>query len=93
MTATSVARSEKPNLIIFDLGLPAGDDYLVLDQLNIQLMDIPVIVVSVRDEHVHKDQVWAPGAKADLQKRLMREVLRDLISRFLGPAALVAVRQ
>ena len=55
MTAINSARSEKPDLIIFDLGLPAEDHYLVFGQSrgNIQLthtlsnisrIDFPVIV-------------------------------------------------
>ena len=70
MTATGNARSEKPDLMILNLSLPAGDDYLVLERFrgNIQFMDFPAIALLLGDEHGHKDRVWAPGAKADLQK-------------------------
>lgn len=71
MTATGNARSEKPDLMILNLSLPAGDGYLVLERFrgNIEVVNFPAIALPLRDEHGHKDRVWAPGAKADLQKR------------------------
>ena len=35
MTAISEARRHNPDLVILDLGLPAGDGFLVLEQLNV----------------------------------------------------------
>lgn len=89
MSAISTARNEKPDLIILDLGLPAGDGYLVLERFraNMQLVDIPVIVVSARDQHGHKDRALAAGAKAYLQKPWTDDVLLQLISKFVGHAA------
>jgi DNA-binding response OmpR family regulator len=93
MTAISVARKESPDLILLDLGLPAGDGYLVLERFraNIQLMDIPVIVVSARDQHGHKDRALAAGAKAYLQKPWNDDVLLGLISQLLGKTARAAI--
>ncbi|QJR35423.1 response regulator [Gemmatimonas groenlandica] len=89
MSAISSARHEKPDLIILDLGLPAGDGYLVLERFrsNTHLMDIPVIVVSARDQVAHKDRALAAGAKAYLQKPWIDEVLLGLLARFLGHVA------
>src|SRR5258708_31248455 len=49
--AISEARKHMPNLIVLDLGLPAGDGFVVLDRLktNLNLSFIPVIVLSGRD--------------------------------------------
>jgi DNA-binding response OmpR family regulator len=70
VSAISQAKNEKPDLIILDLGLPAGDGYLVMERLsNIdELADIPVIVVSARDHQVHKERSLNAGAKAFFQK-------------------------
>lgn len=45
-SAIAQAYKERPNLIILDLGLPAGDGYVVLDRLqkDDKLSTIPVIV-------------------------------------------------
>jgi DNA-binding response OmpR family regulator len=86
MSAISVARNEAPDLILLDLGLPAGDGYLVLERFraNTRLMDIPVIVVSARDQHGHKDRALAAGARAYLQKPWNDDVLLGLIGQLLG---------
>ena len=51
LAAISEAHKHQPDLIILDLGLPAGDGFVVLDRLraNTYLSVIPVIVVSGRD--------------------------------------------
>lgn len=70
VSAISQAKNEKPDLIILDLGLPAGDGYLVMERLsNIdELAVIPVIVVSARDHQVHQERSLNAGAKAFFQK-------------------------
>jgi DNA-binding response OmpR family regulator len=50
-SAIAMAQKEKPHLIILDLGLPAGDGYAVLKNLQQYpaLSVIPVIVLTARD--------------------------------------------
>ena len=50
-SAIAMAYKEHPNLIILDLGLPAGDGFIVLDRLqrDDKLSAIPVIVLTARD--------------------------------------------
>src|ERR1700737_5038244 len=50
-SAISVAQKEQPNLIILDLGLPAGDGFVVLERLQNSdaLSGLPVIVLTARD--------------------------------------------
>ncbi len=70
VTALSVAARERPNLILLDLGLPAGDGFIVLQRLQLHptLNDVPVIVVSARDPGVNKPKALAAGAVAFFQK-------------------------
>ena len=70
VTAISQAKSEKPDLIVLDLGLPAGDGYLVMERLgNIdELAAIPVIVFTAREEEFHRERALEAGAKAFFQK-------------------------
>jgi DNA-binding response OmpR family regulator len=68
--AISEARKHTPDLIVLDLGLPAGDGFVVLDILktNLHLSSIPVIVLSGRDRRANEERVLNAGARAFLQK-------------------------
>ena len=52
VTSVSEAQKQKPDLIILDLGLPAGDGFSVLQRMQAseRLASIPVIVLSGRDD-------------------------------------------
>jgi DNA-binding response OmpR family regulator len=84
--AISEARRHLPDLIILDLGLPAGDGFLVLDRLkaNTYLSVVPVIVVSARDVRGNKERVLREGARAYVQKPWNDDELLALISQLVG---------
>ena len=60
----------RPDLIILDLGLPAGDGFVVLKRLksNPNFAVIPVIVVSGRDPDTNRELALKAGASAYLRK-------------------------
>jgi DNA-binding response OmpR family regulator len=64
------ARQHQPDLMILDLGLPAGDGFAVMEKLKADsaLAAIPVIVVSARDGHENKQRALQAGAKTFLEK-------------------------
>jgi DNA-binding response OmpR family regulator len=86
LSALSEARKHQPDLILLDLGLPAGDGFVVLERLRAHtyLGMIPVIVVSARDLSGNKDRALKAGAKAYLQKPWNDNQLLALISQLLG---------
>jgi DNA-binding response OmpR family regulator len=86
MCAISEARKQQPDVIILDLGLPAGDGFVVLERLraNTQLAMIPVIVVSGRHRSGNKERAFGIGAKAFLQKPWDDEELLRLIAQLAG---------
>lgn len=91
VTAISQAKAETPDLIVLDLGLPAGDGYLVMERLgNIDaLASIPVIVFTARDEESHRERALEAGAKAFFQKPVSNTELLLAIQRiFEGPNSL-----
>jgi DNA-binding response OmpR family regulator len=86
VTAISVARKEAPDLIILDLGLPAGDGFLVLDRMRAlsDLVAIPVIVLSARDPADNKRRALDAGAAAYFQKPPDNHEFLMAIRRALG---------
>jgi two-component system KDP operon response regulator KdpE len=87
-SAVTEARKHQPDLIILDLGLPAGDGFVVMDRLraNTQLSVIPVIVVSGRDIRGNKERALKSGARAFVQKPWNDNELLALISQLIGQA-------
>jgi DNA-binding response OmpR family regulator len=85
-SAISEARKEHPDLILLDLGLPAGDGFLVLQRLQmiLQTAMIPVIVLSARTPEGNKEAVLKGGAVAYLQKPVDTEVLLKAVADALG---------
>ena len=84
--AINEASRHQPDLIILDLGLAAGDGFLVLDRLraNTHLSVIPVIVVSARDVRGNKERVLKAGARAFVQKPWNDSELLTLIGQLVG---------
>jgi DNA-binding response OmpR family regulator len=75
------ARRHMPDLIILDLGLPAGDGLSVLERLktNQNLCLIPVIVLSGRDRHANRERALKAGARFFLQKPVANDRLLSAI--------------
>jgi DNA-binding response OmpR family regulator len=86
VTAISMARKEAPDLIILDLGLPAGNGFLVLDRMRAlsDLVAIPVIVLSARDPADNKRRSLDAGAAAYFQKPPDNHEFLMAIRRALG---------
>jgi DNA-binding response OmpR family regulator len=86
LTALAEARKHQPDLIILDLGLPAGDGFVVMERLNRvpALALIPVIVVSARDVRANQERAVKAGAKAFLQKPVDNAEFLAVIRRTLG---------
>jgi DNA-binding response OmpR family regulator len=70
ISAIGVARKETPDLVILDLGLPAGDGFVVLERMrNLpDLVAIPVIVLSSWDPTSNEKHALDAGAVAFFQK-------------------------
>ena len=70
ISAIAVTRKETPDLVILDLGLPAGDGYLVMERLKdlIGQPAAPIIVLSARDPVDNRQRSMNAGAVAFFQK-------------------------
>lgn len=85
ITAISSAVKEKPDLVLLDIGLPAGDGFVVMERLqaNSALAFIPVIVVSARDPQANRGKALRAGAKAFFMKPVDNDELLATIEEAL----------
>jgi DNA-binding response OmpR family regulator len=60
--ALALATSERPDLVVLDLGLPDRDGYSVLEQLRDRGDDTPVLILSARQEESDKVKGFRLGA-------------------------------
>lgn len=83
--ATKMARDEKPDLIILDIGLPMGDGFIVMDRLKdfIWREMIPVIILTARDPEANKERAMKAGAFAFFQKPADNDALLATIAEAL----------
>lgn len=86
-SAVAMAQKERPDLIILDIGLPAGDGFVVLERLqqSATLSAIPVIVVTAREPQYNKDRIMRAGATAFFQKPADNNELLNTIRSVLNP--------
>lgn len=89
LSGMAEARKHEPDLIILDLGLPAGDGFVVMERLKTipSLAVIPVIVVSARDVRANQERAVKAGARAFLQKPVDNAELLAVIRKALGEPA------
>jgi len=87
ISAISVARKEKPDLIILDIGLPAGSGFDVMERLKLLPgPKIPVIILTAREPVVHKAMAFIEGAEDFFQKPVDNEKLLAAIQKALERA-------
>jgi DNA-binding response OmpR family regulator len=91
LSAVSEARKSSPDLILLDLGLPAGGGFVVMERLKMipSIAIIPVIVVSARDGLGNQKRALDGGAKAFLQKPVDDDELLAVIRQTLGESVRV----
>jgi len=83
--ATTVARKEKPDLVILDLGLPGGDGFLVMERLrSIMDVQIPIIVLTARDPDISRERAFNAGAEAFFLKPVDNDEFLAAIQKALG---------
>ena len=95
LVAISEALKRQPDLILLDLGLPAGGGFVVLERLRAHpdLVAIPVIVVSARSPYGTRERALQEGARAYVQKPWNDHELLALISQLLGQPEYIGDRQ
>ena len=93
--AVSIARHERPDLIILDLLFPpdvahgggiAWDGFLIIDWLRRleEAKDIPIFVMTKGEEEKYKNSSFAKGAMAFFHKPIDHEELLETVRKTLG---------
>ena len=86
MTALAVARREQPDLVVLDLGLPAGDGFTVMERMRAitSLADVPVVVITARDAATNREKAESFGAVAFVEKPIDFDQLLETIDALLA---------
>lgn len=81
--ATRTAREQRPDVILLDLGVPAGDGYVIMERLQqyAETATIPVIVLTARDAAKEEEKALEAGAVRFFSKPIDHESLLDAIDR------------
>ena len=84
--ATAAIKREKPDLVLLDLGIPAGDGFTVLDRLRDrpEFGALPVIVISARSAATCMQKAMSGGARAYFEKPVEPDELMVAIHQAIG---------
>ena len=88
----SAVRNEEPDLIVLDLGLPAGDGFVTLERLrtNNTFADIPVVVLTARHGAEVRNRALAAGASAFFEKTANKDEFMGTIGQLTSKRNFVA---
>jgi len=85
--ATVMARKEEPDLILLDIGLPAGNGFAIIRRIRQLISPIamtPIIVLTARDPEANRDLALQTGADAFFQKPIDNAALMAKIEELIG---------
>lgn len=74
-SAMVTARHHDPDAVVLDLGLPAGDGFMVLRRLRQASATLPVVVLTGRDDDASRSAALEAGASDYLTKPVDRDQL------------------
>lgn len=85
-SAVAMARKERPDVIILDIGLPGGDGFMVMERLRALELTaaIPIIILTAKDPSTNRERALKAGAKAFFTKPAKNEELLTAIRKAVG---------
>jgi DNA-binding response OmpR family regulator len=88
ISAIAVIRKENPNLILLDIGLPAGDGFIVMERIkNLMISFAPIIILTGRDPQQNEKKAIDAGAVAFFQKPADNDELMATIEATLSKSS------
>ncbi len=84
--ADEVARSQTPDLVLMDIGMPEEDGLSAVWRMreHPELAQVPVVIVSAYDSYDLRAEAAAEGCKAYLTKPLDPDSLTSVVGEILG---------
>ncbi len=81
VSATGAAVKQEPDVVVLDIGLPAGDGTLVMRRLHAlpQLAGVPVVILTGRDPQQYRQAALEAGAAAFLTKPASADQVLDAL--------------
>lgn len=70
ITAMTVARQRKPDLVVMDISMPGGDGFVVAERLEAAFGFIPTIFITANSHPALHEKAIAQGASGFFQKPL-----------------------
>ena len=89
VSAVSVARQAKPDVVLIDYNLPGGSGFMVAERLRtlLQTSATPFVIITASKEAGLREKALELGASAFLEKPFDATRLADAIEGALGNAA------
>jgi len=87
LTALEIARHEKPEIVISDIGMPQMDGYQLAEHLRREpgLEKIPLVALTGYGQESDKERAKSAGFDYHLVKPVSLEVLQDLLQHLTAP--------
>src|SRR5687768_13385261 len=85
-----VIRESKPDLCVGDVSLKDSDGIDLLKELNAQMPDLPVLILSMHDESLYGERALRAGARGYIMKQEAPEHILTAIRRVLGGQVFVS---
>lgn len=89
ISCMSEVRKQEPDLIVLDLGMPAGDGFKTLERLKsrVAFSAIPVVVLTAREASEVKQKALNAGASAFFEKTTNKDELLAAVWRLLDESS------
>lgn len=81
--AVALVQAEPPQLIVMDIDLPGIDGLEATRQIKTLIPTIPVVILTVYDDKIHRAAAMSAGANAFLSKLAMHSELLPVLQALL----------
>lgn len=72
-----------PDLVLMDINLPGKSGLELLQDVHAMKPDLPVLVISMHDEHLYAERVLRAGARGYIMKQEGPDKMREAITKVL----------